>query len=197
MVELNKDDGMEIDEYSEESASSQKTAGKPHSKVGMLSQADDSGPEQKVISGESNEQEACSDGIEGQQNSIASHQVQINPPSNRTIHPRPADQKIQEPSLHSGTLGSPLVPAPAGDGNACKTTTTSFYSTNGKSSEQGEPHESPDQVPQDGMEIEMQNGVKKTSGKRPASTEGSGRETAKKPKTNKAANKARRERNKQ
>jgi len=64
-----------------------------------------------------------------------------------------------EIDIYSGTLGSPLVPAPAGDGNACKTTTTSFYSTNGKSNEQGEPHESPDQVPQDGMEIEMQNGV--------------------------------------
>ena len=107
MVELNKDDGMEIDEYSEESASSQKTAGKPHSKVGMLSQADDSGPEQKVISGESNGQEACSDGIEEQQNSIASHQVQINPPSNRTFHPRPADQKIQEPSLERGSRKRP------------------------------------------------------------------------------------------
>ena len=102
-----------------------------------------------------------------------------------------------EIDIYSGTLDSPLVPAPAGIGNACKTTTTSFYSTNGKLNEPGEPHESPDQVPQDGMEIEMQNGVKKTSGKRPASTERSGRETAKKPRTNKAANKARRERNKQ
>ena len=60
-----------------------------------------------------------------------------------------------EIDIYTGTLGSPLVPAPAGDGNAFKTTTTSFYSTNGKSNEQGEPHESPDQVPQDGMEIEV------------------------------------------
>jgi hypothetical protein len=87
MEELNKDDGMEIDVYSQDPASSRDMAEKPPCRVG-ISLVDDSGPEWKVISNESISQEESSDGIEEQENSNASHQVQITSPSTQTVNPR-------------------------------------------------------------------------------------------------------------
>ena len=103
MEELNKDDGMEIDAYSEQSASNGETAHQLPNQVGIISQVDDSGPKQEVISCESNGQEASSDGIEEQENSDASHPVQINRPCTQIVNQSSADPKIKEPTPETGS----------------------------------------------------------------------------------------------
>ena len=65
--------------------------------VGTIIPGDDSGPEKKHISGDSNSQDPSSDGIEEQENSTASHQVQINPGH------RLFKQSIQDPLTRSKT----------------------------------------------------------------------------------------------
>ena len=98
---------MEIDAYSDQSASNRETARQLPNQVGIIFQVDDSGPKQEVISCESNGQEASSDGIEEQENSDASHQSQANQPCIRTVNPNPADQKKKEPIPERGNRKRP------------------------------------------------------------------------------------------
>ena len=75
--------------------------------VGTIIPGDDSGPEKKHISGDSNSQDPSSDGIEEQENSNASHQSQANQPCIRTVNPNPADQKKKDPIPERGNRKRP------------------------------------------------------------------------------------------